>query len=192
MRKRITETLLVLSMITIGSLQASDVGKDDDNSPAFWHLGLVVSDLDTMDRFYGAVIGLRRDTDLLVEDAEASSGTEGAIVVPRLDALMAVAGTRIEIRHYSDLEHKMFLELLHYPDHPAGAVERGTNHPLGLGHLGISVSAIEPVLERIQQTGLGELMTGPQLLAGFGHLRYAFLKDPEGNLVELRETGSDH
>jgi predicted enzyme related to lactoylglutathione lyase len=30
-------------------------------------------------------------------------------------------------------------------------------------------------------------MSGPQELAEFGGLRYAFLKDPEGNIVELME-----
>ena len=43
-----------------------------DAPPAdFWHAGLVVSDLETMDAFYTRVIGLRRVTDLRIEDAGA-------------------------------------------------------------------------------------------------------------------------
>ena len=130
--------------------------------PTFWHLGLLVADLDLMDRFYGEVIGLRRETDLLVEDADAASGAERAILVERLDALMAVSGARIEIRHFSDPEHGQFLELLHYPDHPADSVERWTNRPYGFGHLGISVAAIDPVLQRMEKSGLIEKNRAPE------------------------------
>lgn len=173
----------LLAAVTLPTYAAGD----DGQHPAFWHLGLVVEDLNLMDRFYGEVIGLQRVSDLLVEDASAASGADRAIVVERLDALMAVSGVRIEIRQYSDPDHAQFLELLHYPDHPAEKVERWTNRPYGLSHLGISVHVIEPVLQRMEQTGLGRLISGPQALAEFGGLRYAFIEDPEGNMVEVME-----
>jgi len=34
------------------------------------------------------------------------------------------------------------------------------------------------------------LMSGPQRLDEFGGLRIVFLRDPEGNIVELMEAGS--
>jgi len=43
----------------------------------------------------------------------------------------------------------------------------------------------------MEELGLGTLLTGPQALAEFGGIRYAFLKDPEGNLVELMERGEE-
>jgi catechol 2,3-dioxygenase-like lactoylglutathione lyase family enzyme len=177
----------LLAFLLFTATQPAAVLGDTSQAPAFWHLGLLVRDLDLMDRFYGEVIGLRRVSDLLVEDADAASGAERAILVERLDALMAVRGARIEIRHYSDPQHDQFLELLRYPDHPAETVEHWTHRPYGFGHLGISVAAIDPVLQRMEESGLGQLMSGPQELAEFGGLRYAFLKDPEGNIVELME-----
>lgn len=182
-----TLAIILLALLSGSPALASD---ERGGAPGFWHVGLLVADLDLMDRFYGEVIGLRNVTDLLVEDANADSGAEGAIVVERLDTLMAVTGVRIEIRHYSGPRNEQFLELLHYPDHPAESVDRWTNRPYGLGHLGIRVPAMEPVLERMRATGLGDLVSGPQLLEEFGGLRYAFLKDPEGNLVELMETAT--
>ena len=193
----ITVTGLILMLLAGGNTAASETttAPAEENAaaraPTFWHLGLVVDDLDTMERFYGEVIGLQRVTNLLVEDAAVSTGSEGVIVVENLDALLGVEGTRIEIRHFSDPQHQQFLELLHYPDHPAVAVTRTTNSPLGYAHLGISVVAVEQVLERMEQLGLGTLLTGPQTLAEFGGLRYTFLKDPEGNLVELMERGEE-
>jgi len=174
----------------LGSAPASEAGAVPE-PPAFWHLGLVVADLDSMDRFYADVIGLQRQQQILVEDSKVSRGDENAIVVERLDELMGITGTRIEIRHYSDPRHPQFLELLHYPDHPAASIEHRSNAPLGLGHLGLGVPAIDPILARMEATGLGERVSGPQRLKEFGGLRYAFLKDPEGNLVELMEMVSD-
>jgi catechol 2,3-dioxygenase-like lactoylglutathione lyase family enzyme len=195
MKNWITLTVLFITLIGSGNTFASETtpaavnGVAATEAPVFWHLGLVVSDLDTMERFYGEVIGLQRVTNLLVEDAKVSSGSEGVIVVEDLDDLIGVASTRIEIRHFSDPRHQQFLELLHYPDHPAQAVDRTSTSPLGFTHLGLSVVAIDPVLERMEKLGLGTLLTGPQTLAEFGGVRYAFLKDPEGNLVELMERG---
>jgi len=189
MKKWIASTVLILAGMGGGSTQVSAVESSPQPAPAFWHVGIVVADLATMDRFYGDVIGLKREPRLLVEDAQAASGAEGAIVVDHLDRLMTIKGTRIEIRHYSDPLHQNFLELLRYPDQPAESVQHGTNRPLGLNHLGISVAAIDPIIASMKQSGLGELVSGPQVLNEFGGLRFAFLKDPEGNLVELMEVG---
>jgi catechol 2,3-dioxygenase-like lactoylglutathione lyase family enzyme len=188
MKQWISITAWLLTAVLADSMAASEGAPPSDPPPAFWHLGLLVADLAVMDRFYGDVIGLQREPQLLVEDSRAASGTEGAIVVDNLDALMAVDGVRIEIRHYSDPEHRQFLELLHYPDHPSGSAEHWTNRPLGFSHLGISVADIDSVLVRMKQSGLGERISGPQRLEEFGGLRYAFLKDPEGNMVELMEV----
>lgn len=191
MNKWIVSTALLVILLTGGKTLLSDTTAAAVQAPVFWHLGLIVGDLDTMDRFYSEVIGLQRVSELLVEDALVSSGSEGAIIIADLDALMGVNGTRIQIRQFSDPRHQQFFELIHYPDHPAEAVNRSLTGPLGLGHLGLSVPAIDAVLERMVQHGLGSLVSGPQALPEFGGTRYAFLKDPEGNLVELMELAPD-
>ena len=190
MNKWIAATALMLILLSGWKTLASDTTPAPAPATAFWHLGLVVDDLDTMDRFYTEVIGLQRVANLLVEDAGVSSGNEGAIVVGSLDALMGIDGTRIEIRQYSGKQHQRFFELLHYPDHPADAITRSANSLLSLSHVGFSVPAIDAVLERMELTGLGTLASGPQTLAEFDGLRFVFLNDPEDNLVELMERSS--
>ena len=128
MKKWLIPTGLIIALGASGNICASETSSAPAEettaaqAPMFWHLGLVVGDLDTMDRFYSEVIGLQRVTNLLVEDSKVSSGTQGVIVVEDLDALIGVDGTRIEIRHFSDPQHQQFLDLLHYPDHPATVV----------------------------------------------------------------------
>lgn len=141
-----------------------------------------------MDRFYSQVIGLQQVTDLFVHDSRVEHAHEGAIVVQHLDELMGVLGTQIAIRHYSDPTHTQFLELLHYPSHPAGQVPRATNKPLGWNHLGLEVDDIDRVLKAMETQQLGELLGGPSVLPEFGGKRYAFIIDPEGNLIELVEA----
>ena len=187
MNKWIASIAFIVSSLIAGPIVASETNSRPDQAPALWHVGLIVSDLITMDLFYGDVIGLQRERQILVEDSQAASGTAGAIVVNQLDALMTVKGTRIEIRQYSEPRHQKFFELLHYPDHPAQPVERGNNWPLGFGHVGFIVASIDSVLQRMEQWNLGKLMSGPQRLDEFGGLRIAFLRDPEGNIVELME-----
>jgi len=190
MNKWIAVAAFSIFGLATGSIMASETTATSEPRPTLWHLGLVVSDLVTMDLFYGDVIGLQRERQLLVEDTKVASGTEGAIVTEHLDTLMAVNGTRIEIRQYSEPRNQKFFEVLHFPEHPARSVEHGTDHPLGFSHIGLSVASIDSVLDRMEQWSLGTLMSGPQRLDEFGGLRIAFLKDPEGNIVELMEAGS--
>ena len=158
----------------------------EENSPAaFWHLGIVVRDMERMDAFYTKVIGLEQVTDLLVTDTRVEETSEKAIRVEKLDRLMGIEKTRIVIRHYSDPGHTQFLELMLYPDHPADQVERAANLPLGWNHLGITVDDLDRVLNAIDAGQGGEVIGGPSVLPEFGGKRYAFIKDPEGNLVEL-------
>lgn len=188
-----TRAVLALLLISVWWLSESALGDTpagaNEMPPAgFWHLGLVVRDLDTMEAFYSRVIGLERVTDLFVNDARVEEPRDDAIAVKDLDELMGVSRTRIAIRHFSDPSHSQFLELLHYPDHPTAPVPHAANKPLGWNHLGIAVNDIDRVLAAMEVEGLGELVGGPIALAEFGGARYAFVRDPEGNLVELMEA----
>lgn len=176
--------VLVGAGLQSASLSAHEL--PEGNSPAtFWHLGIVVRDMERMDAFYTKVIGLEQVTDLLVTDTRVEEASEEAIRVQELDGLMGIEKTRIIIRHYSDPRHTQFLELMLYPDHPAEQVERAANLPLGWNHLGITVDDLDRVLNAIDAGQGGEVIGGPSVLPEFGSKRYAFIKDPEGNLVEL-------
>jgi catechol 2,3-dioxygenase-like lactoylglutathione lyase family enzyme len=100
---------------------------------SFWHLGLVVRDIELMHRFYSGIIGLEAVTHLYVEDQGVAVSREDSIRVAKLDSLMGIDKSMMEIRHYSDPTHTQF-----------------------------------------------------------GNHRYAFIQDPEGNLVELTEPGTNN
>lgn len=157
-------------------------------SPAgFWHVGIVVDDLERMDAFYTRIIGLEQVTHLWVEDpARVEPARADAMRVPHVDELMGIEGTRLEIHHYSDPAHAQFLELLRFVNHPGQQVERTPYSPHGLTHVGLTVDSIDRVLTAIEQHDLGTVVAPPQVLEAFG-ARLVFVRDPEGTLLELRE-----
>ncbi len=159
-----------------------------DEPPAdFWHAGLVVADLATMDAFYTRVVGLTRVTDLRIEDADAPHRWDDAMRVAALDVLLDITGTQVEVRHYQGPGAPMAFELLKYHSTPAGGIERTITSPLGLTHVGFTVDSLDRVIEACRREGLGSVVSEPQALPAFGG-RFVFLRDPEGNFVELMET----
>jgi catechol 2,3-dioxygenase-like lactoylglutathione lyase family enzyme len=152
----------------------------------FWHAGLVVSDMEAMDAFYTRVIGLVRVTDLRIEDADAPVRWPDAMRVAALDTLLQTHGTQVEVRHYQGPGAPMAFELLKYDSAPAQQIERSTTSPLGLTHVGFVVDSIDRVIAAVRREKLGTVLSEPQTLADFGG-RFVFLRDPEGNFVELKE-----
>ena len=172
---------LALSIVFVPPVQA-------DSAPAdFWHAGLVVADLDVMDAFYTRVIGLNRVTDLRIEDETAPHRWDDAMRVTSLDVLLAITGTQVEVRHYQGPGAPMAFELLRYHNAPAGSVERTATSPLGLTHVGFTVDSLDRVIEASRREQLGTVVSSPQALPDFGG-RFVFLRDPEGNFVELMEA----
>lgn len=158
-----------------------------DTPPAdFWHAGLVVSDLEAMDAFYTRVIGLVRVTDLRIEDASAPSRWPDAMRVAALDTLLQTQGAQVEVRHYQGPGAPMAFELLKYDSAPAQRIERSTTSPLGLTHVGFLVDSIDRVIAAARLEKLGTVLSEPQTLPDFGG-RFVFLRDPEGNFIELKE-----
>jgi catechol 2,3-dioxygenase-like lactoylglutathione lyase family enzyme len=152
----------------------------------FWHAGLVVSDMQAMDAFYTRVIGLVRVTDLRIEDADAPARWPDAMRVAALDTLLQTHGTQVEVRHYQGPGAPMAFELLKYDSAPAQQIERSATSPLGLTHAGFVVDSIDRVIAAARREQLGTVLSEPQTLADFGG-RFVFLRDPEGNFVELKE-----
>lgn len=153
----------------------------------FWHLALVVKDMEKMHDFYTRVLGLKNVTDLAFADGETVLPQEPYKALLGLDDLMGMEKTKVKIRHYTDPEHAQFLELMYYPDHPAQQVDREMYKPLGLNHLGLRVADMDSVLETIRSEKIGAIIGGPVILTEFNSSRFVLLKDPEGNLVELYE-----
>ena len=106
--------------------------------------------------------------------------------VASLDVLLDITGTQVEVRHYQGPGAPMAFELLRYHGAPEARVERTVTSPLGLTHIGFRVDSIERVIEACRREQLGTIVSEPQPLPDFGG-RFVFLRDPEGNFVELME-----
>lgn len=174
---------------TLASLLVATAAVAETPAADFWHAGLVVEDLERMDAFYTRVIGLTRVTDLRIEDAGAPKRWDDAMRVAALDVLLGITGTQVEVRHYQGPGAPMAFELLRYESAPAEGVARTVTSPLGLTHVGFTVDSLDRVLEACRSEGLGTVVSEPQALPDFGG-RFVFLRDPEGNFVELKEPAA--
>lgn len=156
-----------------------------DTGTRFWHVCVVVRDMERMHDFYTRVLGLSQTTDLDLADPASVHMQAHMAALPGLDRLTGIEGTHVTVRHYSVPGQENFLELLHFPAHPAPQVERALNRPLGWNHLGLEVPDLDATLVRLGAEPDVVIVGGPEVL--WGANRYLIIKDPEGNIVELYE-----
>ena len=160
-----------------------------DTGTRFWHVCLVVRDMEKMHDFYTRVLGLSQTTDLDLADPASVHMQAHMAALPGLDRLTGIQGTHVTVRHYSVPGLDNFLELLHFPEHPADQVDRALNKPLGWNHLGLEVADLDGAVARIKAEPAAALIGGPEVL--WGQHRYVILKDPEGNVVELYQRAKE-
>lgn len=156
-----------------------------DTGTRFWHVCVVVRDMERMHDFYTRVLGLSQTTDLDLADPGSVKLDPHMAPLPGLDRLTGIKATHVTVRHYSVPGLENFLELLHFPEHPAEQVERALNRPLGWNHLGLEVSDLDATLARLEAEPDVVIVGGPEVL--WNAHRYLIVKDPEGNVVELYE-----
>jgi catechol 2,3-dioxygenase-like lactoylglutathione lyase family enzyme len=130
----------------------------------FNHVGQCVADLERAKRFYVELFGFEVDREIAVPDAAVGSflGVEPPV------------GLTVVYLRLGELQ----LELLAY-DRPGNPEYRPRvlNEP-GLTHVSLSVPDLDRVLDRVGDVG-GSVVTQ--------HRRSAFLRDPDGQLVEVIE-----
>ncbi|WP_152042746.1 VOC family protein [Salinigranum salinum] len=132
------------------------------------HVGVTVADLDRAVDFYRTVLDLSL-LDRFTVDGEAFAtgvGVDGASAdFAHLDA----GGVRIELVAY---------------DPEGDAVHSDAVNRPGTAHLGFAVEDVDAVYESLPEAV--ETVSAPQTTAS--GTRILFLRDPEGNLVELLEA----
>jgi lactoylglutathione lyase len=135
------------------------------DSAAFNHVGQCVTDLERSKRFYCELFGFRVDREINPPD-------EGSAQLLRLDAPLAMTACYL-------VRDGLVLELLHFAadgrTQPYRA--RAMNEP-GLTHISLSVDDVSATLARVADFG-GEVVTGSNIGVA------AFIRDPDGQLVEL-------
>jgi catechol 2,3-dioxygenase-like lactoylglutathione lyase family enzyme len=129
------------------------------------HVGLSVADLQETAGFYGRAFGFRSEFEF-----ELPGAVRGSM-------LIAPSGMR--------------LELFEAPGSRPGISPQTQIDALytrGYGHFALAAPDIEPLFERAVGAGARSIVApSPSPEPG---VRFAFLADPEGNLIELVERGS--
>jgi catechol 2,3-dioxygenase-like lactoylglutathione lyase family enzyme len=135
---------------------------------ALHHVGTTVSDLDRAVAFYRDALGLDV-IDRFTVDGDAFATAVAVQNATGRFAHLDAGGARVELVEY-DPEG---------PDATAG----GVNHR-GAKHLGFGVDDLDAFYESLPDDV--ETLSDPQTTSS--GTRILFLKDPEGNLVEVLET----
>ncbi len=179
--------LACCAMLGIASVGAAAADAPAAVTPRaqFWHVGIVVQDLERMHAFYTQVLQLQPVTDLTTSEPTTPGAGPQELRVPGLDQLLGLKRIRLRIRHVDDQTHPMFLELLQYVNHGRRVSKERINQP-GLNHLGLEVTELDAILARIRTTGLGS--AGPVVTMPMFNGRLVIVRDPEGNVLELRES----
>ena len=131
----------------------------------FNHLGQCVTDLDRSKRFYCELLAFTLDREINPPD-------EGSAALLGLTPPLGMTACYL-------VRDGLVLELLHFA--AAGQTRpfraRAMNEP-GLTHISLSVDDLDATLARVEEFG-GEVVAGSNIGAA------AFIRDPDGQLVEL-------
>ncbi|OGD45468.1 glyoxalase [Candidatus Bathyarchaeota archaeon RBG_16_57_9] len=145
------------------------------------HTNLVARDWRRLAAFYVEAFGcvpMPPERDLSGAWLDRATGVEGA----------RIRGVHLRLPGYGD--GGPTLEVFQYkPEEEAEAP--APNRP-GLGHLAFAVEDVEATIMRVQELGGGALGETVEVgIPGVGGLRFAYLTDPEGNIVEVQRRVSE-
>lgn len=146
-------------------------------NPKYVHTNLVARDWRRLARFYEEVLGctpVPPERNLAGAWLEAATGVPGA----------RVQGIHLRLPGCED--GGPTLEVFQYSPE-AARIAGGANRP-GYGHLAFAVDDVPRAREGVLAAGgsaVGEIVTVS--IAGAGTITFAYIADPEGNIVELQQ-----
>lgn len=141
------------------------------------HTNLVARDWQALARFYERVFGCEPvppERMLSGRWLEAATGVPGA----------QIRGIHLRLPGYGDSGPT--LEVFQY-NPQAGSQEPAANRP-GFGHVAFAVDDVERAREAVLAAGgqgVGDVVS--QEIPGVGSISFAYVRDPEGNIIELQE-----
>lgn len=140
------------------------------------HTNLVARDWRRLAAFYAEAFGcvpVPPERDLSGGWLDAATGIEGA----------HVRGVHMRLPGYG--EGGPTLEVFQY-EPPAAAETPAPNRP-GLGHLAFAVEDVEATKKAVLALGGGQVGEVVRVgIRGIGELEFAYLTDPEGNIIEVQ------
>ncbi len=143
--------------------------------PSIAHIGLTVSDLTRSIAFYRDVLGLSYVGEM------SMGGPESAALFRRPGCTARVAYLQTKDKHAP------LVELIQFTDHPSAAAESSL-FQTSISELCFSTDDIDAEYARLCQQGvsfLSEPQTFDSTAYGFGKSRAVYLRDPDGNILEL-------
>ena len=144
------------------------------------HTNLVARDWRRLAGFYVeafSCVPVPPERDLSGGWLDRATGVEGA----------RVRGVHLRLPGYGDFGPT--LEIFQYD--PALEADKPAPNRPGLGHLAFAVEDVEATRRRVRALGggaLGETVTAG--ISGVGGLQFAYLTDPEGNIIEVQRLVS--
>jgi catechol 2,3-dioxygenase-like lactoylglutathione lyase family enzyme len=142
----------------------------------FVHTNLVAQDWKRLARFYKQVFGctpVPPERDLAGQWLNEATGLPGA----------HIRGIHLRLPGYGDTGPT--LEIFQYEPEENGLTP-AANRP-GFGHIAFAVGDVEAARQAVLAAGGGELGKVVSVeVAGAGAITFAYLTDPEGNIVEVQ------
>ena len=142
------------------------------------HTNIVARDWKRLSRFYREIFGctpVPPERDLSGQWLDKATGIDGARI------------RGIHLRLPGHEKNGPTLEIFQYSDQ----LESPDMFPnrLGLGHLAFAVEDVEAVKEAVVDAGGGKVGDVVKAkIPGVGIIEFAYLKDPEGNIIEVQST----
>ena len=148
------------------------------NTPRYIHTNLIAEDWKNLAHFYETVfacVPVQPERDLAGEALDDATGIQA----------VHIRGIHLRLPGLGD--DGPTLEIFQY-DRNLERVESGANSP-GFAHIAFAVDDVAATRDAVVAAGgseLGELVSHE--VAGVGWITFAYLKDPEGNLVEVQSV----
>jgi len=140
------------------------------------HVGIVVQDIDACLHFWRDVMGLKVAIDFW---------EEGEFI----DTVQGLEGVKVHMVKLTAPDGSM-VELLKDESHPTAPAERNDMCDRGIRHIAFTVADVEEswrVLRERDCEVLSKPVTSPD-----GKARLFFVRDPEGNLLEIVQMLEEH
>ena len=143
------------------------------------HVGLTVSDIEISKKFYGEILGLKFLGMIVMEGKET-------------DILFGFDNAKAKVAYFngSELINTPPVELIQFTENPSIKDEPNL-HKTSISELCFYVDNIDKVYTELSGKGV-KFLSEPQYFDfteyGFGKSKAVYLKDPDGNILELMES----
>jgi glyoxylase I family protein len=146
----------------------------------FRHIAIIVRSMDSMLSFYQDILGFSIKRDSIIDSPEFQKG-------------LGLPGATARCVHLALPDSTIDLELLEFSPPDKRKCEAPAVNDFGFRHIALVVNNLEATVDELKLKGVEFhsppiRFETPREIRGF---RFVYLKDPEGNFIELNELPED-